>query len=162
MITRNALPPTYKPYSQLVICSNLLLGGGHLLAIGDVLPLVVGSGPQPMVWLQAPASPEAKDFILLIDASVSRHPGVAVVNGTDGLVVKVGTTTVLRINQSTSEAAVIDLLDLRPISLNIFGSASALHAGGASFSNNSFSGIGTLIAFGDESPTKGDPVPHTH
>jgi hypothetical protein len=149
MITRNKLPKSYKPYKRLDVCSNILLGGAYLVALGEVLPLLVGSGEAPMVWLQAPTEPNGKNYVLLVSASVSAHPAVAIVGGKEGLTVSLGTTIVLRVSQTDPDNAVIDLLDLRPIGLNIWGTASGLTAGDARLSGNTFSGGGSLIAFGN-------------
>jgi hypothetical protein len=148
MITRTTLPKIYKPYQRLTVCGNLIIGGGHLVALGDVLPLLVGGGEAPMVWLQAPTDKTGKTYIPLVTASVASHPAVSVVSNKEGLTVSVGGTAVLRITQTDSDAAVIDLLDLRPIGLNIFGNEASLNAGGATFKSNTFSGAGTLLAFG--------------
>lgn len=148
MITRTTMPKSYKPYQSLTVCGNLIIGGGHLVALGDVLPLLVGSGETPMVWLQAPTDKSGKTYVPLVTASVASHPAVSVVSNKQGLTVSVGGTPVLRVTQADSNSAVIDLLDLRPIGLNIFGNKVSLNAGGATFSKNTFNGVGTLLAFG--------------
>lgn len=148
MITRSSLPKAYAPYQNMTLCSNTLVGGGHLVSLGEILPLLIGSGDAPMVWLQAPADQTGKKFIQLVAASVASHPAVSVVNDKDGLTVRVGVAAVLHVSQIDTQSAVVDLLDLRPIGLNIFGDRDSLTAGGATFSHNTFSGVGTLIAFG--------------
>ena len=148
MITRTSLPSTYRPYQNLTVCSNLLIGGGHLVVLGEVLPLLVGSGEGPTVWLQAPTDKSGKHYVSLVTASVASHPAVGVVSDKDGLTVSVAGVPVIHVKQVDRDSAVIDLLDLRPVGLNIYGDASALTAGGATFSQNTFSGVGTLIAFG--------------
>jgi hypothetical protein len=139
---------TYKPYQRLTVCSNLLIGGGHLVVLGEALPLLVGCGEAPMVWLQAPADQTGKTYVPLVAASVALHPAVSVVSNKEGLTVSVGGTPVIHVAQIDSESAVIDLLDLRPIGLNISGNAASLIAGGTNLSHNTFSGGGTMLAFG--------------
>lgn len=148
MITPTTLPSTYKPYQRLTVCSNELIGGGHLVILGDVLPLLVGSGETPMVWLQAPADKTGKSYVPLVVASVAAHKAVTVVSNKDGLTVSVEGTPVIHALQVDSESAVIDFLDLRPVGLNIYGNATSLTAGGGTFSSNSFNGVGALLAFG--------------
>ena len=148
MITRSTLPSTYRPYQTLTVCSNTLIGGGHLVLIGEVLPLLVGSGDAPTIWLQAPTDRTGTKYVPLVTASVAAHPAVAVVKNEEGLTVSIGGAPVIHIKQMDRESAVIDLIDLRPIGLNIHGDAKSLTAGGATFSSNTFSGGGTLIAFG--------------
>jgi hypothetical protein len=147
IITRTTLPDTYKPYQKLTVCSNVLIGGGHLVVLGDVLPLLVGSGEGPTIWLQIPNDKSGRSYVPLVTASVASHPAV-VVSNKDGLTVSIGGVPVIHVRQVDQDSAVIDLLDLRPVGLNIYGNASSLTAGDTTFSQNTFSGVSTLLAFG--------------
>jgi hypothetical protein len=148
MITRTTLPTTYKPYQRLTICSNLLIDGGHLVVIGEVLPLLVGCGEAPMVWLQTPADKTGKTYVPLVAASVALHPAVSVISNKEGLTVYAAGTPVIHVVQTDSKSAVIDLLDLRTIGFNISGNTDSLIAGGTTISHNTFSGGGTILKFG--------------
>jgi hypothetical protein len=148
MITLNTVPKVYKPYQNLTVCSNLLIGGGYLIAIGKVLPLLVGSGEAPMVWLEAPTDETGNNYVPLVAASVALHPIVRVSRNKDGLTISVGGTPVVHVTQKNTKTALIDLLDLRPIGFNIYGTSTSLIAGGATMSQNTFSGGGTFLALG--------------
>lgn len=148
MITKDHLPPTYLPYQQLTLCSNLLIGGGHLIQTGNALPLLIGKGPTPQVWLQAPTDPSGKAFAPLVSASVATHPAVSVSSESGALRVYAGGTLVLRVRQINDQQAEVDELDLRPIGFNIFGNKSSLTAGGMHMSGNAVSGGGTFLALG--------------
>ncbi|NOT81421.1 MAG: hypothetical protein HOP01_01660 [Gallionella sp.] len=148
MITHKELPQAYKPYQQLKVCSNTLIGGGNLIALGEVLPLLVGSGESPLIWLQAPTDETGKNYISLVAASVASHHAVSVVNDKNGLTVSVGGTPLLLVKQTSAKSAEIKLLDLRPIGLNIYGNETSLTAGGATFSHNTFNGFGTMMTLG--------------
>jgi hypothetical protein len=149
MITRENLPQSFQPFPTLIVCSNTIIGGGHLVSIGDVLPLIIGQGPKPLIWLQAALDPQAKNFVTVVDASISKHPAVRVIEDDKGGVkITTGNTAVLRVKPSGSDCAVVDEIDLRPLGINIHGDASTLNAGGATFSGSTFSGVRTIIAFG--------------
>lgn len=148
MITKNLLPEGYRPYGKLTFCSNLLIGGGHLIQIGDVLPLLVGHGEIPQVWLQAPTDRAGKHFIQLVVSSVSAHPAV-LVNVAGGILsVSAGGKKVLQVREVGPDEAVVELVDLRPIGFNIFGDKSGLNAGGMQMSGNTVAGGGTFLALG--------------
>lgn len=149
MITRNALPKSYKPYETLVICSNSMLGGGHIAAVGEVLPLVIGIGEKPQIWLQAITNPKTKEFIPIIEASVSKHPSVEVLEENGDIVVTIQGSKVLVIKEESTNKAVVSQLDLRPVGLNIFGNSKTLTVGNSNFSGNTMSGGGVLIGFGE-------------
>lgn len=148
MITRENLPTSYKPYETLVICSNSMLGGGHIVSVGDVLPLVIGKGEKPQIWLQAISNPETKEFVSIIEASVSKHPAVEILEKDGSIEVTIQDSKILLVRAESENKAVVSHLDLRPIGLNLVGNASSLSVGGSTFSGNSMSGGGVLIGFG--------------
>lgn len=148
MITRESLPKSYSPYETLVVCSNTLSGGGHILAIGKVLPVLVGKGEKPQVWLQALSNPDKNEFITIVEASISKHQAVKVFEGNGAINIHAGGTNVLSVRVSSEDSAEIFLLDLRPLGINLHGNNSELKVGNSTFSGNSFAGGGTMIGFG--------------
>lgn len=148
MITKDNLPSTYLPYQQLTLCSNRLIGGGHLIQIGNALPLLIGRGEIPQVWLQAPTDPSGTVFAPLVLASVSAHPAASVSVDKGILRVFAGGQLVLQVRQISKEEAEVDALDLRPIGFNIYGDKASLNAGGMHMSGNSIAGGGTFLALG--------------
>lgn len=146
--TRTSLPHSFKPYKKLLVCSNSLFDGGHIVSIGDVIPLIVGEGVKPQVWLQALADTGGKEFTTVVENSVSKHPSVEVREVSDSLVISVHGKSVLRIRQTSQHNAEIDLMDLRPVGLNLYGDSSSMHVGGGTFSRNSMRGGGILIGLG--------------
>ncbi|WP_141232400.1 hypothetical protein [Pseudomonas fragi] len=141
------LPKGYSPYKLLNVCSNKLVDGANIVVVGDIVPLLIGRGSKPQVWLRALQGPQSKKFISLVEASISQHPLVRVEEVGRQLVVKVQGATVLRVEQTSEDQAFVSELDLTKLGLNVFGSISHLNAGGVTFSNNTFSGGGALVAF---------------
>lgn len=149
MITKNNLPKSYIPYEKLVVCSNTLSGGGHILAAGETLPVLVGKGEKPQVWLQALSNSEKNEFVTIVEASISKHQAVKVLEENGAININVGGTNVLSVKVTSEDSAEIFMLDLRPLGINIFGNKSELKVGNSTFSGNSFSGGGTMIGFGN-------------
>ncbi len=147
MITTKNLPNSYVPYKILNICSNSIKDGGHVLAVGEVLPLVIGKGEKPMIWMQALADSKLKTFVTIVEASVPIHPAVRVYEKSGQLIVAVMETIVLSIENSDTDSAKIIILDLRPLGLNLHGNESVLFVGTSQLSNNSMIGTGTLVKF---------------
>jgi len=145
MITRENLPPGYESYRDLNVCSNKLINGGFLLEVGKALPLVIGVGAPPKIWLQAAANPQASEFVEIVRRSVALHPMVHIATEHNRLIITVANTVVLDIKSENPESAVINVLDLRPIGFNVFGADGKLVAGGMHFSKSTFSGGGALI-----------------
>lgn len=149
MITRENLPKSYSPYETLVVCSNTLSGGGHILAIGDALPILVGKGEKPQIWLQALSNPDKNEFVTIVEASISKHPAVKVLEENGAINIHVGGTNVLSVKVLSDTSAEVFFLDLRPLGINLYGSNSELKVGNSTFSGNSFAGGGTMIGFGN-------------
>ena len=146
MITISNLPLNYKPYGSLKFCSNTISGGGHIFAIGEVLPLLVGAGDSPRIWLQAVASPCGKEFITIVADSKANHPVVNVKSIGNKVIVSVQGKTVLRVESNDEKHAIVSEADFRPLGLNVFGNSSSLSLGGMQMSNNTFTNVG--VAFG--------------
>lgn len=146
--TRNNLPKSYQPYENLTVCSNTLIGGGHIVAVGDALPLIIGKGEKPQIWLQAISDPDKQEFVSIVENSVSKHPVVEVKEVSGSVVVSIQGKVVLSVKPLSENNAVVESMDLRPIGLNMFGDSSSMNVSGGTFSGNSMSGGGVLIGLG--------------
>lgn len=148
MITRENLPAGFVPYETLVICNNTMLGGGHVLSVGDALPLVVGKGEKPQIWLQALQDQITNKFEPIIESSVSKHPSVEIIEKEGNIEVTIQKIRVLVVREEAPDKAVISLIDFKPIGLNLVGNTSNITVGGTTLSGNTMSGGGVLIGFG--------------
>ncbi len=144
--TRKNLPKSFTPYNSLTICSNTLIEGGYIITVGEVLPLIIGKGNKPQIWIQALKNAKTKEFILIVENSVSQHPAVKVLEVDDSIVVSIQGIDILSIKQKNDDFAVVDSMDLRPIGLNLYGNSSSLSVGDSKFSGNTMQGGGVLIA----------------
>jgi hypothetical protein len=147
IFTLKNLPKSYVAYKSLKVCSNTLSGGGHIASIGDTLPLIIGKGDKPQIWLQALTNPETKQFTPIVESSVSKHPAVVVKEVSGYVVVSVQGTQILKV-KAKGGSANVEILDLRPLGLNLSGNSTSMNVGGNTFSNNSMSGGGVLISLG--------------
>ena len=148
MITKDNMPKSYKPFDVLTLCSNKIIGGSYIVSMGEVIPIILGQGDKPMVWLQAVADPKGKTFTTVVEASISMHPAIKVLQVEDALEVSIDNTTVLKIKSSEGGSASVEELDLRPLGINMFGDNTKLQVGGMTFTGNTFQGVGTVIALG--------------
>ncbi|POU19362.1 hypothetical protein C3420_13825 [Acinetobacter sp. ACNIH3] len=149
MYSLHNLPADYQAFQTLNLCSNKVLGGGFPFSLGSELPLLVGNGPGPVIWLQAVQNSSTKELLLLVDRNVPTVKGVEVTKPEEGVIeIFIGTTKILRIKKTGSDSAIISKLDLRPIGLNITGNQENLSIGGSSFSGNTFQGAQVVIGLG--------------
>lgn len=148
MITLKNLPPDYKPYKKLKVCSNTMEDGGHIVSIGEVLPLIIGTGTKPQIWLQALVNAKSNDFMTIVDASIPTHPAVKVSEIDGVMVIKIQGEKVLTIKSTSPNSAEVTQLNFRPIGLNVTGDSSGIEISGSTFSRNTMSGGGVFISLG--------------
>jgi hypothetical protein len=146
--TRNNLPSSYQPYEKLTICSNSLIGGGHVVELAGALPLIIGYGEKPQVWLQAISNPEKMEFVSIVENSVSKFPTVEVKEIDGSIIITIQGKQVLKVRNVSNSEAVVENMDLRPIGLNLYGDANNMNIPNGSFSGNSMSGGGVLLGLG--------------
>lgn len=150
MITLQNLPEKYISLESLTICSNKMIGGGFPFAVGGQLPLIIGSGKEPMVWMQAVTDSHAKTLLLIVDENISTVKEINVTKPESGVIeiYLEGKIKLLRVKKMGNKSATISDLDLRPLGLNIFGNEKGLNVGGSSFSKNTFQGSGVFVGLG--------------
>jgi len=149
MSTTEKLPADYAPYKELEFCSNHFVNTPIALEIGGNVPLLIGSGTAPRVWLSAPTSKDRKHWASIVTDNKSQIPNVSVQKRTDGtLEVFAGHIKLLEVKSLSTESAVVRMLDLRPIGFNIHGDTSVLWIGTNQFSNNTIANCKTGIGIG--------------
>jgi hypothetical protein len=148
MNNKISLPKDYIPFSRLQICSNNLISIPTPFAIYDNPVLLIGYGKTPLIWLSAPIAPNSKQWRFIVEANKSLNPVVYVhVNEEqNSVLVRIGDITIINAITESEGSAKVELLDLRPIGLNIYGSSSELKIGTNTISNSAFSGGSVAFA----------------
>lgn len=146
--TKAHLPKGYKQYNSLTICSNVIKGGGHFLSVNNALPLIIGKGTKPQIWIQAMSSSNAGGFISIVENSVAKNSAVKIFELDGVMNISVDNKRILSVKSNAdSDSAQVDFLDMRPIGLNIYGDSKLLTVGTSTFVGNSMSGGGVLFGF---------------
>jgi hypothetical protein len=141
------LPKNYFPYSELNLCSNKLMNVKIPFLIGETPLLLIGKSTIPLLWLSAKVSPKSQQWKYIVEENRSLNAAVYVDAQIEdqAVQVRVGNVVIVKIKAQSESKAVIDLLDLRPIGLNVFGDSSGL-----SLSTNRFTGssmMNSKVAF---------------
>lgn len=151
MVVMAQLPQEYTPYEELVVCSNIMVKCLMPFEIGGYIPLLVGKGKNPRVWLQFPIDPTRGKWAYLVKDNVSEAtiPDYALdlnISMKEGLVtISVGKFIILHVRRSSESKAIISQLDLRPIGLNIYGDEEGIHIANEHFSQNTFENMRSMI-----------------
>lgn len=138
-------PEHYQIIPELHVCSNVAINGGHIIAIGEFPPLIIGKGVIPMVWLYMKIN--NKVWQPLVTNNISLNSQVLVLEDDENrtTIIKTPGATLLEATMVNTNKCVVRTLDLRPVGLDIFGDSEKLMIGTNRFSNNTFENLQFLI-----------------
>jgi len=130
--------------TELTICSNKIIGGGDLIKIQDYVPLIIGAGKTPVIWLRTKIKEE---IITLIIENKSLNSNIKVKENLESksIIIQIAHTKVIYASMIDDKSCIVHEIDLRPIGLDIVGNSTELKIAGNTFSGNTFSGGKYLI-----------------
>lgn len=147
------LPQEYKQYQTINFCSNTLINLKYLIVDNGFVPILIGSGDFPRVWVYAKKENNA---IAIVRDSVAALPTVKV--NIFSREKKLSIEITLSSNSESTKIIEIDFgievpsvnyIDLKPIGYNIFGDRTELNIGGNKLQNNTFEGLQALFKIGE-------------
>jgi hypothetical protein len=147
-MTEFDFPTQYEPYGTLRIGTNILENVKALASVGSNVPLLIGKGSTPRVWLSIPADRSGTSWYPLIKDNFSSHPEVRVEAHRKTIVIRTPQGTVLSAIQGRENALSVQRLDLRPFGLNIYADEGSLHVMGNTLTKNEFRNMSVVIGIG--------------
>lgn len=146
----NSLPLQYKPFKEIEIGTNKLIDGEVLFSLNDNVPLLIGMGCIPHVWLSIPADAKGESWQLLVRDNKALHPKVIVKIEDDSVTVNTPDGTVLKVVAESQNLARIAYIDLRPFGIDIHGNDTSLTVMNNNLTGNVFSGAKIMIGIDSE------------
>jgi len=152
-----SLPSQYKPFREIDIGTNQLVDGEILFAIDDNVPLLIGHGNVPRIWLSIPADPKGQTWQLLVRDNKSLHPKVKVNVKGNAVFVDTPDGVVVQVEKISEELAKVVSINLRPFGIDIIGNESSLTVMNSNLSCNTFVKVKVMVGIGreDKMPNKG-------
>ena len=144
----DSLPTNYKPYKEIECAGNRLIDGVAIIAVNDYIPLLIGSGETPEVWISIPANKTGDEWQPLVRKNRSLHKAVSVVAESRKVVIDTPDGVVLEVQTSEPSKATITKLDLRPFGINVFLDKGSLNVLSNYLSGNTVVGAKILIGIG--------------
>jgi|JI102314A2RNA_FD_contig_31_2632154_length_588_multi_2_in_0_out_0_2 hypothetical protein len=141
-------PAQYEPYQRVRIGSNILENVRALVSIGNKIPLLVGNGATPRVWLSIPADKSGSRWYPLVKDNFSTNPDVKVEVSPKKVIVRTPSGSILSAICGKEGALWVQKLDLRPFGLNIFADENSLQVMGSKLSKNEFRDVSIVIGVG--------------
>ncbi len=142
------LPTQYEPFETVRIGSNTLKNVKALASVGSNLPILIGRGLTPRVWISIPADQTGSRWYPLVKDNFSTHPDIKVEARAKVTYVRTPQGTVLTALRVSDDVLSIQKLDLRPFGLNIYADERSLHVMGSKLSNNEFTNVQVVIGVG--------------
>lgn len=145
------LPKEYLPFEEIEICSNRFINGKILIEVHNHAIILIGKGPQPVIWLSGLISKEGKQLQEIVNKNCSLNKSVDVIisEKNNSTIVKVGDLILLEAAKASESKAIVPKMDLRPIGLNIFGDTKELHVGTNRLINSTFMNTHTMVGIGN-------------
>ncbi len=148
MITLESLPADYTPYGKLIVCSNLLINVVTPFSIDGNIPLLVGNGIKPLIWLNMPSKMVTGSWQPLVSANRSLHHEITISTSETKVNIIVKGSPVVKVVSRSDDTAEIEQLDLRPIGLAIYGGTDCLYIGTNQLRNNKFENVKVMVGIG--------------
>lgn len=136
-------PENITKLETLTICSNKIIGGGDLIRLGSYVPLIIGDGVTPRIWINIKIGDTVAE---LVKDNHSLNNEIKMDLNTNERKIKISANnnTIISARMVKDKECIVDKLDLRPIGLNIFGSTEILNINSVELVNNTFEGLAFL------------------
>lgn len=147
-------PSQFVPYERLTVCNNELVNCKAILNHKGFYPILIGKGIFPQIWIYSKYRRYTQiSNIPLVERSISNVNYLKVDIDLDKQLLTIkyldynefSQNVILSMSYANLDP-VIDILDLRPIGYDIYGSSSGLNAGTGLFSGNTMVNIDAMFA----------------
>lgn len=145
----NSLPTGYKQPDKLIIASNKLNNVKAILEINGNLPILIGDGKKPRIWLYIPANKEGTEWYPLIKDNFSTDPTVLVMEKENSITITTPQGNVIECVKQKDGVIVVSKLDLRQFGLDFIAEGNTIKFMGNTFTNNTFTNVGVMFGVGN-------------
>ena len=116
----DSLPTEFTPYKQLEIATNKLVDGVALVSVNGFIPVLIGRGETPEIWVTIPADQQGKEWRPIVSNNTSLLDVITVIAKDNVIQVAMAADIVLEVKEIASESAEITKCNLRPFGINVY------------------------------------------
>ena len=145
----DSLPAGYQQPERLVVASNNLTNVKAILEVNGSLPILIGDGERPKIWLYIPANKEGTEWYPLIKDNFSTNPKVLVMGDKNSVTIATPQGNVLECKKRADGVIEVNKLDLRPFGLDFVAEGNAIKFMGNTFTGNTFTNVGVMFGVGN-------------
>ena len=141
----DALPTEFISYKQLEIATNKLVDGVALVSINGFIPVLIGRGETPEIWVTIPADQQGKEWRPIVSKNTSLLDVITVIAKENMIGVTLADEIVLEVKEITRESVEITKCNLRPFGINVFLEDDCLKIMTNRYSGNTITGAKIFI-----------------
>lgn len=147
----NSLPKEYIPFNKVWVCSNIFHDGKIIFSIDENPIFLIGrdkESSKTLLWFSSQKKETtSKKFHNVISKNKIIDERFDLLSTEYGDEIKFNGHSLIQF-RVVDDRLVINMIDLKPIGLNIFGGLSSLTIVSNNFSNCTFADSNTMIAIG--------------
>ena len=146
---QDSLPSNYKSPKKMKIGTNTLKNVNIILSFKGFVPILIGDGKKPRIWLNIPANKEGTEWYPLIKDNFSTNSNVIVIETKNSIKVTTPDGIVVECIKMADGTIDVSRLNLKPFSLDVEADPTVLKIMNQQFTSSEFKNVGTMIGIGE-------------
>ncbi|MCE9788562.1 hypothetical protein [Shewanella chilikensis] len=143
------LPSGYKAPQKIVLGTNTLENVNLLLSFNGFVPILIGDGKKPRVWINIPTNREGSEWYPLVKDNFSTNDKVVVLESKKSIKITTPDGIILECYKLDDGIIDVKLLNLKPFGLNVVADDKRLMVMNQTFTSSIFKNVGTMIGIGN-------------
>lgn len=144
----DSLPSNYRAPKNVDLFGNTLRNVKIIISINGVVPILVGDGKKPRIWIQAPSNAEGTEWYPLIRDNLSSVPQILVLGNDKTTKISTPNGVILEAEKCNDGSISIKKFDLRPFGINIYGEKDSFYFLNNAFKKSTFNNVETMFSVG--------------
>ena len=145
---QESLPSNYKAPVKMKIGTNTLENVNIMFSFKGFVPILIGDGKNPRIWLNIPSNKEGTEWYPLIKDNFSTNPKVTVIETKNSVKVTTPDGVVVECIKASDGTIDVKKLNLKPFGLNVKANSEMLTVMNQTFTSNGFKNVGTMFGIG--------------
>lgn len=144
------LPSNYHVPSRLALGTNVLEGVKLIVSFNGYVPILIGDGDNPRVWLNIPANRDGTEWYPLVKDNFPASKKVSILESEGSVQITIPDGVVLKCQKKNNGTIDVSYLNLEPFGLNVIADKEKLVVMGNTFTGNVFKNVGTMVSIGGQ------------
>lgn len=143
------LPSSYKAPKNLILGSNSLENVNIILSFNGFIPILIGDGKRPRVWINIPTNREGSEWYPLVKDNFSTNMNVIILESKNAIKITTPDGVVLECCKLDDGTIDVKRMNLKPFGLNVIANENQLTVMNQTFTNSGFKNLETMIGIGN-------------